>query len=161
MVFFIFLGCAIVGSIILLIGVLTDGAFDFDGGGLSAFGVFIAAFGAAGLLMPKDNNNPVWYISFSAGIAIAVAVLFVFVMRVLRKQGEGEVNETPEWTDAIGKQVSVVHWKDDRGEVLVTHAGSTHRMPAKSLKPIESPSIVVVQNILGDHTVLVASVDGR
>lgn len=158
--FYVFLACAIIGSIILIAGVLSDGLLDLDGGGVSAFGVFLAAFGAIGLISSRTTSSPYWYIGISAGLAIVLTILFVLLMRLLRKQGEGEVNEIPSWDEAVGKQVSVIHWKGDRGEILVTHAGTTHRLPAKSVTVLESPNMVVITQILSDQSAVVAPIDG-
>lgn len=117
--FYVFLACAIIGSIILIAGVLSDGLLDLDGGGVSAFGVFLAAFGAIGLISSRTTSSPYWYIGISAGLAIVLTILFVFLMRLLRKQG-GKVKSTKshpgmkrlanKYPSSIGKVTAVRSW---------------------------------------------------
>ena len=162
----IFLLCALVGGVLLLVSVvlgdLFDGVlgifdFDVDIGGASVMPValgFIAMFGVGGLVGTQTFNlsaGPASIVGVITGAlgAAAVTVMFGFLRRA-------EAPESFGLSDLVGVvgRVSVNIRANSTGAVTLSHAGSTHTFSATAAQELLHGSVVKVVGVAGSALIV-------
>jgi membrane protein implicated in regulation of membrane protease activity len=162
----IFIGCLLVGGILLLITVIAEellgGLFDalhlsFDLGGVALMPVllgFISMFGVGGLFgtqvfeLDAGRASLVGAVTGLLGAGV-VFVTFGFLQRA-------EAPEAFSLRDLVGQRgrVSVSIRAGRAGSVLLSYAGSSHDLTATADTDIEAGTVVVITDVAGSTVVV-------
>ncbi|TFH51164.1 nodulation protein NfeD [Actinomyces viscosus] len=141
----IFAWCAIIGCVILLVGVLFDGLLDafLPDGMVPVLALPVAVFGAIGMGMTAVSGSTAVQVPVAVvwGVAAALALTSGAVTRWLWNRLRRTMpldTAPPTAAELIGEKVTVLWWKDGTGEVRAVTRGNQLTLPARSEEPLRS-----------------------
>lgn len=157
----IFIGCAIVGLIILglaiVIGEILEGLFeaiDSDIFSPLSLGSSTSIFGLTGLGLLEMAINPIGALLGAVAAAAIAAIITVKVMHALMKSDSRDSVSSAELVGLAGHVVTDIP-ADGYGTIKVLASGHDTRLNAKANKPIESGQKVRVVEVLSPTSVRV------
>lgn len=123
---FIIIG--LTGLVILLIGILFDGVFDFlDDSVIPALGVAFTVFGASGLisLSVTDETSKTHIFLTSLIFSALLTIIFVLVWKAVKKRNSSEMLEEITIKSILGTKGEVIRWSNSNngGEAIFTYLG--------------------------------------
>ena len=156
----IFAWCAIIGCATLLAGILLDGVLDafLPDGMVPVLALPVAVFGAIGMAMTAVSGPAaqvpaavVWGVP--AALALASGALTRRLWNRLRRSMPLDT-APPTAAELVGEKVTVLWWKDGRGEVMASSRGHQLTLEAPSEDPLHAGSTAVVLEAADDALVV-------
>ena len=157
----VFAWCAIIGCTVLVAGILFDGLLDalLPDGLVPILALPVAVFGAIGMGVTATSGSAATQVSTAVlwGVPSAAAVASGVLMRWLwnRLRRSMPLNTAPPTAaELVGEKVTVLWWKDGRGEVIASSRGHQLTLGARSEDPLRGGSTAVVLEAADDALVV-------
>ena len=157
----VFAWCAIIGCTVLVAGILFDGLLDalLPDGLVPILALPVAVFGAIGMGVTATTGSAATQVSTAVlwGVPSAAAVASGALMRWLwnRLRRSMPLNTAPPTAaELVGEKVTVLWWKDGRGEVIASSRGHQLTLGARSEDPLRGGSTAVVLEAADDALVV-------
>ena len=157
----VFAWCAIIGCTVLVAGILFDGLLDalLPDGLVPILALPVAVFGAIGMGVTATTGSAATQVPTAVlwGVPSAAAVASGALMRWLwnRLRRSMPLNTAPPTAaELVGEKVTVLWWKDGRGEVMASSRGHQLTLEAHSEDPLHAGSTAVVLETADDALVV-------